>query len=501
MNSRASASFSAVVLLALIGLGAAASASSDTESSMFSSAVRGSVAPTQHPLVAQYTLSAPTVGQVSVEFGTDRSYGRWTASKTMSRAGSTVNILVAGMRPNTTYHMRARIEVKGRTYYDIDHTFTTGGLPPVTFPVVTVKQHGRPVARSGVDLVNSLMGTNVQAAVFDADGKVIWYYYDPTLNIFPIRQLANGNFLVSYVYGVREVDLAGNILRDVTLNQINAALAAAGYSLHVTNLHHDVLGLANGHWILLAAEIRSFQDLPGYPGTISVLGDAVVDLDTNNQAVWVWRAFDHLDVNRHPYGFPPDWTHSNALVYLPDGNLLLSMRNQSWVLKLDYANGAGSGDILWRLGFEGDFSLSAWGSAAAWFYNQHFPLVLENHGSKYRLALYDNGNSRPDTTGQPCFVSNTCYSRGVIMDLDESARTATVFWQYVLPCYSYWGGSVTALPGGYLEVDSATVNYGYSQVIEVPVGPARSVVWDMTAQNANFYRANRIPSLYPGVSW
>ena len=81
-------------------------------------------------------------------------------------------------------------------------------------------------------------------------------------------------------------------------------LAAAGYSLQAVNIHHDLLQLSNGHWILLVNENRDFQDLPGYPGTTTVLGDALVDLDTNNQPVWVWRAFDHLDVNRHPYPVP-----------------------------------------------------------------------------------------------------------------------------------------------------------------------------------------------------
>ena len=502
MNSRPS-SFSAVVLLALLGLGAAASASSDTERSIFSSTVRGSVSPTQHPLVAQYTLVAPTVGHVSVEFGRDRSYGRRTGSKTMSRPGSTVKILVAGMRPNTTYHMRARIELNGRVSYDVDHTFTTGALPPVSFPVVKVNRHGGPTSGGGVDLVNNLSGAAVQAAVFDTDGSVIWYYYDPNCPgfVFPIRPLANGNFLVNYEVGIREVDLLGNVIREVTLSQLNAALAAAGYSLNTSNIHHDAIGLDNGHWIFLVNEWRSFQDLPGYPGTLWVIGDAVVDLDSNNQVAWVWSAFDHLDINRHPYGFPPDWTHSNALVYLPDGNLLISMRHQSWVLKLDYANGTGSGDILWRLGFQGDFSLSDGLDAGAWFYNQHFPLVLENHGSKYRLAVYDNGNTRPDKTGQPCYMSNSCYSRGVIMELDESARTAEVNWQYKLPWFSNWGGSITALPGGYVEMDSSTVNGGNARIVEVPLGSARSVVWEMNAENVNFYRAYRIPSLYPGVRW
>jgi hypothetical protein len=37
---------------------------------------------------------------------------------------------------------------------------------------------------------------------------------------------------------------------------------------------------------------------------------------------------------------------SNAIVYAPDRSLLLSMRAQSWVLKIDYANGYRLGKCL-----------------------------------------------------------------------------------------------------------------------------------------------------------
>jgi hypothetical protein len=41
--------------------------------------------------------------------------------------------------------------------------------------------------------------------------------------------------------------------------------------------------------------------------------------------VWLWNAFDHLDVNRQPMGFP-DWTHANAILYSSDdGNLIVSL--------------------------------------------------------------------------------------------------------------------------------------------------------------------------------
>ncbi len=404
----------------------------------------GTISATQHPLVAQYELSVPNGSQVSVEFGTNTSYGRFTSSQPAPVSGGAVDVLVAGMRANTVYHMRARVELaSGTTIFDSDHTFTTGPLPTASFPTVTVPTGGALTAGAGVDLVSSL-NSNVSAVVLDHDGSVVWYYYDPNLPefAFPIRQIWNGNFLVNFGADLREVDLAGRIVREITLDQVNAGLAAAGYSLQAVEIHHDVIELPNGHLILLMNETRVFQDLPGYPGTTPVTGDDVVDLVAKTRPVWVWRAFDHLDINRHPFLFP-DWTHANAIVYTPDGNLLLSLRHQSWVLKIDYANGAGAGDILWRLGPEGDFSLSG-GDPAQWFYTQHFPALIQTQGSQFSLALYDNGDTRPDSTGQIC--DGTCYSRGIIMNVDESARTAQVSWQYAPGWYSYWGGSIALLP-------------------------------------------------------
>ena len=70
-----------------------------------------------------------------------------------------------------------------------------------------------------------------------------------------------------------------------------------------------------------------------------------MDLDQNMQPVWAWNEFNHLDVNRHPYMFP-DWTHTNAVIYSKDdGNILVSMRHQNWIIKVNYANGTGDGTL------------------------------------------------------------------------------------------------------------------------------------------------------------
>jgi arylsulfate sulfotransferase len=487
------------MLVGFVGCGSSATSESHGSQALPSP---GQVSATNHPLVARYSVTAPAAGTVSVEFGTTTSYGRSTVGKSVALGGGPVDVFVAGMHPRTTYHMRARVDFSDGTFMmDSDRTFTTGTLPKITFPTASATPAG--LAKSGgIELVSGL-GPNVSAVALDTDGSVIWYYYDPTLPsgtlADPIRALDNGDFLINFGNDVREVDLGANIVRQVTLAQLNTALAAAGYSLQAATIHHDVLRLSNGHWILLVNENRDFQDLPGYPGTITVLGDALVDLDANNQPVWIWRAFDHLDVNRHPFAFP-DWTHSNGIVYAPDGSLLLSIRHQSWIIKIDYANGAGSGDVLWRLGPGGDFTLSTT-DPAQWFYNQHYPLLLKEQGPSMQIGMFDNGDTRPDSSGQSCVEYVTCYSRAVIMDIDESALTAQTSWQYSPGWYSLWGGSIAVLPNGDVELDSTMFNQAHSRVIEVTPGTAPQVVWQMDTPDTFFYRAYRIPSLYPGVTW
>jgi arylsulfate sulfotransferase len=138
-------------------------------------------------------------------------------------------------------------------------------------------------------------------------------------------------------------------------------------TIQLLSIDHDVLLLPNGHLLILTTDSRVFPDLPGYPGQTTVLGNAIIDVDGDNNIAWVWDVFDHLDVNRHPIYFP-DWTHANALFYVPDdGSFLLSLRHQHWILKVDYQNGSGPGDILWKLGYQGDFTMQS-DSPADWSY-------------------------------------------------------------------------------------------------------------------------------------
>ncbi len=89
----------------------------------------------------------------------------------------------------------------------------------------------------------------------------------------------------------------------------------------------------------------------------------------------------------------------------------------------------------------------------------------------------------------------------MIYQIDQDAHTASVVWQFEPGMYSSWGGDVHQLVNGDVELDLAAGGpQGQSVVMEVTGGAAPRVVWQML-EGQNVYRAFRIPSLYPGVTW
>ncbi len=474
---------------------------------------------TQNPLVAQYRVASACAGQAMVEFGPDTTYGRSTAWYPVAGHNQPTTILVAGMRASTTYHMRSQLQCVGSTMTSPDTTFTTGAVPTsIQLPTVTVTRPTPSLTPApGVELL-TVSSVGAQSVALDLQGNVIWYCPGGAT---PVKPMQNGHFIIVRGTDLQEVDLACNVIRDVSYTEVNQSLQANGYDFTIPPplglagadpFHHDVLVLPNGHWIGLCQIAKDFTDLPGYPGTTQVAGDALVDIDPNGNVVWAWNSFDYLDVNRHLNGLP-DWTHSNALVYLPnDGNILLSMRHQSWVLKIDYNNGTGAGDLLWRLGYQGDFALTQNGVStddpSVWFSFQHFPSLINQSASDTTLAIWDNGDNRVlDTSGTICGTPSTaaCYSRATIFQVDESAMVANLLWDDLPEYYGIWGGSIIQLPNGNVEFDANALAVPPSpnvatEVQEVTQTSNPQVIWKMDL-SITAYRSYRVPSLYPGVTW
>jgi arylsulfate sulfotransferase len=498
------------------------------------------ISPTTNLLVASFTITLPPRSTVTVQFGTTTAYGRSTAPVAAPSGGGAVTILVAGMIASTTYHMRARVELENGWWTTTpDQTFTTGALPNIALPTLATTsypQNGTP--SPGVELINVIDPTGVSVAA-DLAGNILWFYdnaQDQSWKgyAFPIKPMKNGNFMASitnlYSAGVpqsipyngvlREIDLVGNTIRELYLADLNTALTKMGSDVQALCYSHDVLPLWNGHTILIVQQQKSvWLTAPPGPGQFTILGDALIDLDENFNPVWTWSAFDWLDVNRHPMGFTADqgydWTHCNGVQLAPDGNLVLSSRHQNWLMKLAYVNG-GNGAILWKLGYQGDFTLVGSTQPTDWFFAQHYPNLLEASGNQITLlSVFDNGNDRCYATPSGCPPTPPppppAFSRGAIFKIDETAKTALLAWQYPLNQYSYWGGNVMLFANDNIEIcASEPVPIGApippsdvpSQVVELAPGQLTPViVWQMKVSPGGTYRSYRIGSLYPGVIW
>src|SRR5215472_4148370 len=139
---------------------------------------RSTVTSTDHPLVAQYNVVVNGAGTVWVEFGLDTNYGRQTSQFASNPGDGVLPILVAGMKPSSTYHMRAHADwADGSKWVDKDQTFRTGPLPSqpasAPFPVVSVSRPTVPGASPapGVELFSF---ASRPAVVVDLDGNIIW---------------------------------------------------------------------------------------------------------------------------------------------------------------------------------------------------------------------------------------------------------------------------------------------------------------------------------------
>jgi hypothetical protein len=474
------------------------------------------VTPTLNPLVALYSVPPSSASTVSVQFavaGTDPAW-RNTDMRPVTPGAST-NFFVAGMLPNTTYQMR---HVFSDGTGSAPALFTTGSLPAtLSIPAFTVTQPPGPGADLEQDMLFHLrVRGNPGLLATDLMGHVTWYY-DLSQSGFSLAKagqslVPGGTLLLNGVDQytpvptapnvLREIDLAGNPVRETNVAALNAQLAAMGHEM-IHAFHHDIQRLADGTTIALGLTERTI-DINGT--STNYVGEMVMALDRNFQVTWAWDAFDHLDVNRGPVlgeitqpGSPEptaavpllpavDWLHVNAVALSPaDGNLILSVRHQDWVVKIDYRHGTGDGHVVWRLGAGGDFTLNS-ADPNAWFSHQHNAHYVDDN----TLILFDNGNTRRAT-------DPNANARGQVWTLDEQTMTATPVLNTDLGGYSFRLGSAQRLSNGnysFMSGSLGPVPNDIAQSIEVlPDGTPSYVL-----QFANpEYRSFRLRTLYEGT--
>ena len=206
-----------------------------------SSGLEGSVTATRNPQVAVYTVTPQQSGDVTIFFGKTTSYGLQTWTRQTQPGGYPVSIYVAGMQANTVYHMQAVVKYgDGTTVKDRDRTFKTGSYPASWLPSITTTTTSGQTPQPGIEMLNPTESP-MQIAAVDLSGNVIWAYTPPVAlegTWLAPKQLPDGDFIALASTSsstilkspppagaanlVREFDLAGNTIKQITMTQLNA---------------------------------------------------------------------------------------------------------------------------------------------------------------------------------------------------------------------------------------------------------------------------------------
>ena len=183
---------------------------------------------------------------------------------------------------------------------------------------------------------------------------------------------------------VESIDWDGNVKWSFRLNN------------EFDRLHHDIAPMANGNVLMIAWELKTFEESlqagrdPAKMSQDKVWPDYILEYNPNlDSIVWEWHVWDHLIqdfdatkanfgiVNEHPelidlnfdnQAGHPDWIHSNAIDYNEElDQILLSIPHfdEIWIIDHSTTTEEARGHIGGKSGEGGDL-LFRWGIPAAY---------------------------------------------------------------------------------------------------------------------------------------
>ena len=188
--------------------------------------------------------------------------------------------------------------------------------------------------------------------------------------------------------------VTGRELLDESFETIRTVRPAGGLRLD----HHEFLFTADGNYLFGSLhpkrrDIRPFLDEPGDTPVVATVKDSVIQEVTPEGTVrFQWNSWDHMKINPDCMDFfPGDYSHLNSY-QIVDGDIVISFRHCSQVLRIDRSSGTGR--IEWKLGgtspprHSDTEYLEITGDSAGEICGQHQATVTASG----RIVLFDNGN-------------------------------------------------------------------------------------------------------------
>ena len=275
--------------------------------------------------------------------------------------------------------------------------------------------------------------------ILDNDGRPVWYRPMPGESMIAMdfkAQRYEGRPVLTWA----EVEIVGGhgvgsyVIVDDRYRQVARVRPGNGYE---GADHHEFLITPEGTALIVIYD-RVPADLSpvGGPADGAALDGIIQEIDIQTgEVLFEWHSLDHVPVEES-YGELPDdptttdfdYFHLNSIDVDTDGNLLISARRTFAVYKIDRE----TGEVLWRLGGKkSDFEM---GPDTRTRY-QH-DARRQPDGT---ITLFDNGG---------IFVSEQ--SRGIVLELDMDAMTATLAREYAHPdkILAATQGNMQTLPNG-----------------------------------------------------
>jgi hypothetical protein len=402
-------------------------------------------------LICHIQGSVDTPGKVTVQYWSEKT-GPFISAPVTTQ-GTSFSLEVMRLRPSTQYNFEVFLSTSSSfPVSQYQGTFTTGPLPAGLQDSRITDIQGTP-SYDLLFLDYNCTNFNGMVAI-DHDGQIVWYYQNDN-QVFTLAQEDNHNVVFNELslgvgYTMKEIAPDG-----VTVHSIDDTLDDGSVCAPHGRWNHEMLVRPGNKVWTIGAEIRpvtlngkdtlqtggTIEEWDITKGTVTRLVSLFDLLDpVNNRTVDsdVTGGFFWMGNQNQYSGEAEDWTHSNSLEVIPNGDILMSNRHLDQVIaiKPDFSG------VDWKLGGYGsDFKFP---NPADQFYHQHDVKMLPNGD----LLLFDNGNLRPDDQGGQ-------YSRAEELKLDFSTMQATKVWEYryTPDLFSSAVGSVFRLNNGNTVVD------------------------------------------------
>lgn len=242
--------------------------------------------------------------------------------------------------------------------------------------------------------------------------------------------------------------------------------------------HHELLLTAEGT-ALVGTYHPVMWDLSPFGGVEDgiAVDNIIQELEVETgRVLFEWHSLDHIAIDETYSTVPTeagsqfDYLHMNSIGVDPEGEILISARHTHAVYSIDRR----TGDILWRLnGRLSDFQM---GEGTPFAYTHDARLYADG-----RFTLFDNaaGSSNPDVQ-----------SRGIELQLDLEAMTATLVQEYLHPdeILSVSQANVQTLSNG-----NVFVGWGSAPVFSEYTADGELIFNGRFPSGGTSYRAYRFP--------